>query len=55
VKERNPVGQMKQGTQKRNGDLLLDFDKAEFLRWALTKQGRKTHLKGEKRAEKIVP
>jgi len=54
-KEQTRAGQMKRGTHRQNDDFLLDFDKAEFLRWALTKQGRKTALKGEKRAEKIMP
>jgi hypothetical protein len=54
-KEQTPAGQMKRGTHRQNDDFLLDFDRAEFLRLALTKQERKTHLKGEKRAEKIMP
>jgi hypothetical protein len=39
----------------KNIDYFLDFYHREFLRLALSKQGRETHLKGEKRAEKIMP
>ena len=36
-------------------DYFLDFYRQEFLRLAVVQQGNETHLKGEKRVEKIVP